>query len=398
MVKLFLLATVLFVLLAVPVIAQEGTEETDCLYYFYGEGCEECLGTNQHLDQLQRKYPSLKVERFEVYYSTDNSQLLDSYFTVNNIPQRSQSIPIVFLGKTYLIGEGSITALAEQSLLSNDYAECPSLSPAEVIGVVGAGEPHDPLETLTFGRVTGAAFWQAFGPAGLALLLILLALTIVEKDPDRMVKKMVLFAVGVLLAFLTFSLGSFTFLTNPLIAEVFYKVIGTAAVLTGILITKHFFGTLKPIVKKEAKQEAKSQSFLTPSLSEQALLEKGGRTRAQKKLLKIASVPGVFIIGLLGAFLSVGASTATLIMLRSLLEREIGKSVVMPMIFYYVILLVAPMVAMVIAAYLIRKYLIQKAEKKEPHRIEAWKRHYLRLQDLTVGGIMLLIGVVLVFV
>ncbi len=393
-----LLVLTVIMLLAVPAMAEEKAEETDCLYYFYGEGCEGCLAAGEHLDQLERKYPSLRVERFEVYYDGDNSKLLDSYFTIHNIPKRSRSIPAVFLGNTYFIGGQSITALAEQSLLNNDYAECPPLSPAEIIGIVGAGEPHNPLETLTFSRVTGDALQQAFMPAGLALLLLLLALTIVEKDSDRMVRKMGLFAFGALLAFLIFGLGKFTFLTNPLITEVFYKIIGTTAVFTGILAIKHFFGTLKPVMKREVKEEMHKASLQPFHPVEHALLEKGGRTRAQKNLLKLVSVPGVFIIGLLVGFLSAGASTATLMMLRSLLERGIGKSLVMPMIFYYAFLLVIPMVVVIIAVFLIRKNYMQKAEKKEPHKIEAWKRHYLRLQDLVVGGIMLLLGVALIFV
>ena len=73
-------ASVWFILSVFILLSFVAAEENDCIYYFYGEGCEECKIVDDHLTKLEEKYPALQLERYEVYFHKDNSRLLKRYF------------------------------------------------------------------------------------------------------------------------------------------------------------------------------------------------------------------------------------------------------------------------------------------------------------------------------
>src|SRR3989338_1049525 len=72
--------------------------EPDCLYYFSGEveGCPDCEPALNYLDQLVEKYPELNLQPFNVYTNLSYFDLLQDYFTVYEVPEPSQGLPVVF--------------------------------------------------------------------------------------------------------------------------------------------------------------------------------------------------------------------------------------------------------------------------------------------------------------
>ncbi|MFC1742339.1 glutaredoxin family protein, partial [Nanoarchaeota archaeon] len=82
--KLPILLFVFVFMFSVVVSAQE-TAAVPTLYttssdvdlaFFYGQGCPHCAAEEAFLEEMQKKYPTLKIESFEVYSNNENREKL----------------------------------------------------------------------------------------------------------------------------------------------------------------------------------------------------------------------------------------------------------------------------------------------------------------------------------
>ncbi len=69
----FLLGLSVLMLIVKPVFAQE--KEVN-VYFFWGEGCPHCAAEKTFLDQIENKYPSIKIYAYEVWQSSKNREYL----------------------------------------------------------------------------------------------------------------------------------------------------------------------------------------------------------------------------------------------------------------------------------------------------------------------------------
>ena len=111
--------------------------ETDCLYYFYGKGCDSCDTASLNLQQLQDKYPDLTVKSFEVYYDKENLDALNQYFQAYGISEEQRGVPAVFSATSYFVGEKPIKELLETHIQKNNNSVCPATTENKVLGVTG---------------------------------------------------------------------------------------------------------------------------------------------------------------------------------------------------------------------------------------------------------------------
>ena len=122
---------VIFLLIFCSLVVAEN--ENDCLYFFYGSGCEGCDEVEEMILRLDTKYEDLQIEKFEVYHKRSNYQKLQDYFLAYDVPKSSQGIPVVFMTGTYFVGVASMNSLLEERILNNEDSACPSLQ-ENVIG------------------------------------------------------------------------------------------------------------------------------------------------------------------------------------------------------------------------------------------------------------------------
>ncbi len=362
-------------LLALP----PASAQDDCIYYFYGDGCQDCLIVEGYLQGLEEKYPELAVERFEVYFDKGNLASLDDFYASYRVPPASQELPAVFIIGTYFIGKSSIIPLLEDRILDNEFIECPS--PSDIaVGIVGEGSSKSVLKMLTFSLVSRSALAQSVSPAMVAVLIIFLFVLMALPDNGQMFKKGFIFILGVFLADFLFGLGSFSFITPPSIGLVFYKVIGILAVVVSLVAIKNFFGTLKVLFDKTPEKLV---------------------VKARKAWQGFLSYPSVLAIGFLAGVFTLGLSERTFMILRDLYMREIERVAIVPLIIFYILILIILLMVIVAALYLIRKKLHdnidQRREAMNDRQVEAWKRHTLRVISLILSVIVLLLGMVLLF-
>lgn len=369
------LPIVILLLLSSAALAQD-TAENDCIYYFYGRGCEECSPVTDFVAQLQQRYPALDVHRFEVYYSGDNLVSLQQYYAAYRVPEEEQKVPVVFMPGSYFIGANSITSLLEGRIQDNTDANCPTLQ-SGAIGIIGEGAPKNVLETLTFAKVTGAALRNTFSLPALALFLLVVLYGASIPFQEHWLKKGFLLLASIYAAYLLFGVGLFSWLLGSSLAKVVLKILGLAGIFLSLVIIKDFIGTLR---------------LLLHTLPEKPFCKKTAAV--------LLSYPGIFMLGFAVSLFTFRSATDVLLMLRGLFAGGVSRVVVFPLTLYYLLVFVLPLLVLVIGLYFIRLRMEQYAERKIPRddrKTDAWKRHVRKLVNFGLGITALVLGIVLLF-
>lgn len=357
-------------------------DENDCLYYFYGSDCLECEPANTQIKELQSKYPALKIEKLEVYQHFQNARTLQEYFNAHGIPEKSQGVPVVLLPGSYLIGSTSIVNLLEGRIKENIDPACPAIDPSPWVGVVGDKASHDVLKTLTFVGVTGSAVSDSFNPGMLAVLLILLSMITLIKDEVVMIRRTVLFVMSSFVAYLLMGFGMLTWFAHPTLYMLFYKVIGVAALVVGIIRIKTFAQTWKiwrqNVTEKTDHWIVKTRGFFT-------------------------SPAGMILLGFGSSLLTSARLSNVFSILQSLLTEGEFRGAAVPLVLYYCVLLVLPLIVVVAVLHLLRErqkdFVLKHNENFSSDLKRAkWRRHNQQMFQLVINSTMVFVGLVLLFV
>ena len=370
MVKLLRITLVMLVLLSSFAFADS------CIYYFYGDGCDGCSDTSQFIKNLEESNPSLNVEKYEVYYSLSNTNLLKDYIKAYQIPDESQGIPIVLTEKAYFVGKGAISNLAEPQVTNS---KCPSLEDKGVIGIVGESSSKSVLESLTFISVTGFGLANAFSAGALALLLLLLLILISVRKTEEVLQRGLLFLLGVFIAYFLFGMGLFSWFGYSNASKIASKIIAMVVIIITLATIKHFFISWEVTLKK---------------------CSAGFKANAKLIIEHLTSFYGVLFTGLIFGLLSFTWLTKPLLSTRYLFMEGSHRLIALPILVYYLLLFILPMLFIVILVYLIRDYLDHKAKGKfKDHARKAgkWEEHYLKILNFVIQIVMLVLGIIVLF-
>lgn len=353
--------------------------ENDCVYYFYGDGCETCPEVNHFLDDLNKKHPNLTINEFEVYYNMDNLKELQRFFNAYSVPKEEQGLPVIFMTKSYFVGHESILNLLEARIKDNSDDLCPSLENVEVIGIIGQSSTKSVMDRLKFLTVSGSALASAFTPGALALFLVLLVLIVAIKNRDEMIKKGLLFILGVYIAYLLFGMGIFSWFGYSGIGTFISKVIGLLAALFALAMIKEFFVSWKVTFRKVKKE-----------------------TKAKFRKVKevILSPYGVLLTGFILSILTFARLNKTYLLIRFLFMEGSTRFIAVPILLYFLILFVLFMAVVLILVYLFKEHKHKKAKEKHPQherKAELWHGHYLKIINFVIAAVMLVLGLVVIF-
>ncbi len=353
--------------------------EGDCVYYFYGDGCETCPEVTHFLDDLKTNNLDLNVKDFEVYYNTDNLKELQKFFNVYSVPKEEQGLPVVFMPKSYFVGHESILNLLEARIKDNEDDSCPSLEKGEVVGIIGQSSTKSVLERLNFLTVSGSALANAFNPGALALFLVLLVLIVAIKDREDMLKKGFLYILGIYLAYLLFGMGLFAWFGYSGIGTLFSKIIGFLAVLFALAMIKGFFVSWEVTFRK---------------------IKKETKTKFKKIKWTILSPYGVLLTGFILSFLTFTRPNKTYLLIRFLFMEGSTRYIAVPILLYYLIIFLLFMVIVLVLVYLFKEHKQKKAKEQHPQherKAELWHGHYINIINFVIAAIMLVLGLVVIF-
>lgn len=89
---------------AAPIAAEGLTQDvpTVFIYFFWGDGCPHCAEAKPFLQDLARRYPTVQVELFEVWYDADNQALFRSMAAAHGF--EPSYVPTIFIGDRYWQG------------------------------------------------------------------------------------------------------------------------------------------------------------------------------------------------------------------------------------------------------------------------------------------------------
>ena len=364
--KFFLILLLLSLLLSAIPLASAA--ENDCVYFFTGKECTSCQDIETLLQELETAYPELQVKRFDAYHEERDALLFRQFLEGHSIPEASQGVPAVFLGKSYLVGKEPISKFLAQQVREEENGDCPMTVLEESVGIVGEKEPRHILETITFGVVTTAALRDAFLPAGLALLLFLFGISILF-PPTQVVKHGLSLAAGMGVAL--FLLG-FLLLPRLGISEGFRTIVAVFAILGGVVQLSSF------LRKKKI------------TLSEQ--LQK--RWARVEKVL--ASPLTLFGIGFLAAFFGAASPGKIFALLGEFSRTSFTSAVALPLFLYFLSIFLLPLLLLTLGMQQLWKRLHRTAQEKGTSDMERerWTAHLEKVFKAILAAALLLVAII----
>jgi len=124
-------------------------------YLFYGNGCPHCAKERQFIsDVLIKKYPTLRVHEYEVYYNGGNVSLLEK--AASRLKADVSGVPFLIIGDQYFVGySDSISPLEiEERVIECLNETCPD-SVASIVGVDDVTNDHAVYSTLQVEKAAG---------------------------------------------------------------------------------------------------------------------------------------------------------------------------------------------------------------------------------------------------
>ncbi len=358
----------LIMLLLILSIQIASAENSSCIYFFYGDGCQHCAKVEPIIKNLesQSEYP-VEVHYYKIYNNRSNMVLLNQYFDAYNVSQNERGIPAVFVSNKYLIGDQPIIEQVQTLAKSEDAKTCPLLEQISATGTAGAKSPTEKLGTLSLLTVIGAALVDSINPCAIAVLLILLGALLASGDKKRAVKAGLAFTVSIYIAYFLFGLGLFSALQISGLSYWFYKIIGALAIIIGLANIKDFFWY-------------GGGGFVME-------IPRAWRPTLKKMLGAVTSPFGAFIMGFAVCLFELPCTGGPYIVILGLLAERTTMIASIPILLLYNLFFVLPLLIITLAIYF---------EFANVEKASAWKDKNIRKLHLVAGIIMLILGLLIV--
>lgn len=207
--------------------AQGVPEDGTVIYLFWGDGCPHCAREKEYLKDLLRHYPDTTLREYEVWYSPQNQQLMETFGDAFGF--EPGSVPTTFIGSRYWIGFGQNTGMEFVSALE----ECKvggcvdvgaqilaGVNPDEVVFTAPIITAENTVTLPLLGTVELGAqplwfstavisFIDGFNPCSLWVLSILLALVLHSGSRKRTLLVGTTFLLVTATAYIVFITGLF---------------------------------------------------------------------------------------------------------------------------------------------------------------------------------------------
>jgi thiol-disulfide isomerase/thioredoxin len=370
--RILILVTVLLLLVS------SATAES-CITYFYGEDCEQCDRLNVFMSGLEQKYPNAEIQTYEVYHNLENQAVLEEFFTMYNIPDASKGLPAIFVKDVYFIGNQSSLQLLKEQIDTKVRTGCAGRN-TESVGVIGEPSPYDVLDTISYGKLTAAAIRDSLRAPMVALLVLFLFLAAIKKNKEKMARRAGVFIAGVFIINLLFSFGLMKRIAASGVGIFFSKFVGILALIVSVLYIHSFISRRKVFWNRLPKDTQKKimdklQFFLTPL--------------------------GAFLLGSLGAILSLSIRSTTSVSLQHVANQRGLELTVFPLAVYYTLLLMWLLALTAYLMFFIKERMEDRAKTKSKGSefdVGKWLDHHYKLLNVVVHIILFIVGIGLLFV
>lgn len=330
--------------------------------FVYGDGCPHCATARSYLESINQKYPDLNINYIEI---NDNIELVIELYNKYNVTSGEQGgVPILFIGKDYVIGDTSIINQIEPLYLKCKDKNCP----ADTNSISGlTTEKEFSLNSLIF-----LAFADAVNPCELAVLIILMT-TILTQFPQNKKKALytgLAFSSAIFLMYFIFGLliiTGFKFLSAYLNVSntLFFLVLAILAIILGLLNLKDavVYGGGGFIMEVPQKWRPKMKALIQ------------GTT----------SVKGAFVVGLIVSLFLTPCTAGPYFVAAGMLAT-VSWITSIPYFLLYMLIFISPMVTITFITYL---------GFAKVDDMGGWRERNLKKLHLVAGLIMLIIGLMM---
>lgn len=121
----------LLLLLLIPTLVS--AKEVN-LYLFHGDGCPHCAKEREYLKEIEKEYDDVNIHLYEVWYDTDNQELMEK--VKKELNSSTNYVPLTIIGDKYTVGFNDNTKL----MIKNNIEKCLKEDCEDVVGNVLAGK------------------------------------------------------------------------------------------------------------------------------------------------------------------------------------------------------------------------------------------------------------------
>lgn len=247
-----------------PVNAKE--ENSVTLYLFHGDGCPHCASEIEFLDSIKDDYSNFKVEEFEVWYHSENEELMEQVKSALGV--KKNGVPFTVIGNTYIYGyqEGATDAKIKRAIeyyQENEYEDIveqvkngtfqkeenivdpfsekekksdeESTISVPIIGKVNLKNVSLTSAAVLIGLIDG------FNPCALWVLLFLISMLIGMKDKKRMWTLGITFLVTSALVYMVIMLSWLNVVVSISTSILIRNIIAVVALVGGIINLRSFY-------------------------------------------------------------------------------------------------------------------------------------------------------------
>jgi cytochrome c biogenesis protein CcdA/glutaredoxin len=348
------------------------------LVFFYGQGCPHCAKEELFLEEMQKNYPTLKVERYEVYFNKSSRGLFQELSAAYNT--KVGGVPTTFINGKVITGfNDALGRSIEQEIrhciefgCADPFDKLEDISEAkETITIEGESSPsEDPKKTdvaekLTIGAVITAAAVDAINPCAFAVLILLLTTILAAGNRRRVLAAGLAFSLSVYISYFLMGLGLFSAIQAAGLTHNFYAVVAVLAILVGLFNLKDYLWYGKWFI-----------------------MEVPLRWRPKMKMLlkSVVSVPGAFFIGFVVSLFLLPCTSGPYIVILGLLAKTATRDYALLLLLLYNFIFILPMILITLAIYF---------GFTTTEQADAWRTRRIKTLHLIAGILMLLIGVVM---
>jgi len=241
--------TLLVILLSALLLSMAGTTLAQAqssappvvLTMFWGDGCPHCAEAKPILQDLQKKYPNLELQLYEVWYNDANLKMMDQMAEQHGF--KASGVPTIFIGDKYWVGwTDEISKEIEETIKSASAGGTSTVIQPEgdviklpLIGNVSLKGQSLLVSTLLISFVDGV------NPCSVWVLTMLLALTLHTGSRKKVLLIGLIFLTVTAAVYALFITGLFTILKIASFTKWIQVVVALFSLFFAVVNIKDYF-------------------------------------------------------------------------------------------------------------------------------------------------------------
>jgi glutaredoxin len=179
--SIFILSVSVFIFGYNFVSAQTPAEN---ISFFYSNTCPHCKAEKRFLEDLEKEFPQIKIDKYEIIYSSENREILQGFYEKYNVPAQERGrVPATFTSKKYFIGFndqiGQEIRGCVESCLGGDSVESSKKVELPIFGEIDISQLSLPALAAILG------FSDGLNPCAMWVLIFLLSILINTQSKKR---------------------------------------------------------------------------------------------------------------------------------------------------------------------------------------------------------------------